>query len=77
MICHTVYLKKDFQKIKKKDRFENLNNKFFNDVYDGYVSIANNNKKRIKRVDANCSKEDVFSQITSIIDTKFKHDLIL
>lgn len=69
--------KKRFPKNKKKDRFENLNNKFFNDVYDGYVSIANNNKKRIKRVDANCSKEDVFSQITSIIDTKFKHDLIL
>ena len=56
----------------------NLSDKpLFNDVYDGYVSIANNNKKRIKRVDANCSKEDVFSQITSIIDTKFKHDLIL
>jgi dTMP kinase len=69
--------KKRFPKNKKKDRFENLNNKFFNDVYDGYVSIASNNKKRIKRVDANCSKEDVFSQITSIIDTKFKHDLIL
>lgn len=69
--------KKRFPKNKKKDRFENLNNKFFNDVYDGYLSIANNNKKRIKRVDANCSKENVFSQITSIIDTKFKHDLIL
>lgn len=64
--------KKRFPKNKKKDRFENLNSKFFNDVYDGYKDIAKKNNTRVKIIDANQSKKDVYDQIIKIIEKKFK-----
>tara|TARA_B100001778_G_C18577384_1_gene625669 strand:+ start:179 stop:811 length:633 start_codon:yes stop_codon:yes gene_type:complete len=65
--------KKRFPKNKRKDRFENLNDKFFNDVYNGYVKLSNSNKKRIKVVDANQSKEKVRNEITNIIVKTFNN----
>ena len=63
--------KKRFPKNKIKDRFENLDNNFFNDVYNGYIKEAAKHKDRIKIVDARASKEHVYSQIINIIDKKF------
>ena len=67
--------KKRFPKNKIKDRFENLDNNFFNDVYNGYIKEAAKHKDRIKIVDARASKEDVYGQIINIIDKKF-YDII-
>jgi len=64
--------KKRFPKNKIKDRFENLDNDFFNDVYNGYLTQAIKHKDRIKIVDARANKEDVCNQIISIIDKKFQ-----
>ena len=67
--------KKRFPKNKKKDRFENLENSFFEDVYKGYKYQLNNNKNRIKRIDANCSKKEVCRQIELALIEKFKNIL--
>ena len=40
--------KNRFPRNKNKDRFENLNDVFFNDVYNGYMKLVSENKKRIK-----------------------------
>ena len=66
---------KRFPKNKKKDRFENLENSFFEDVYKGYKYQLNNNKNRIKRIDANCSKKEVCRQIELALIEKFKNIL--
>ena len=55
--------KNRFPRNKNKDRFENLNDVFFNDVYNGYMRLANENKQRIKSIDANQNKESVQKQI--------------
>ena len=65
--------KKKFPKNKKKDRFENLDNEFFYDVYNGYLELAKSNKKRIKVVDSNQSKEKVCNEIKKIITKTFKN----
>ena len=65
--------KKRFPKNKIKDRFENLDNNFFDDVYNGYRKQAIKYKDRIKVVDARVSKEDVYGQIINIIDKKFNN----
>ena len=65
--------KKRFPKNKKKDRFENLDNEFFYDVYNGYLELAKSNKKRIKVVDSNQSKEKVCNEIKKIITKTFKN----
>jgi len=64
---------KRFPKYKKKDRFENLNNKFFDDVYNGYKKISNQNKSRVKIINASKSKEDVNNQIILELKKKFKN----
>ena len=43
---------KRFPKTKSKDRFENLSDKFFDDVYNGYLKIASSNANRVKKVDS-------------------------
>ena len=65
--------KKRFPKNKKKDRFENLKDSFFEDVYSGYKYQLKNNKNRIKKIDANCDKNEVYSQIISALTKKFKN----
>jgi dTMP kinase len=65
--------KKRFPKNKKKDRFENLKDSFFEDVYSGYKYQLKNNKNRIKKIDANCDKNEVCSQIISALTKKFKN----
>jgi len=65
--------KKRFPKNKIKDRFENLDNNFFDDVYNGYQKQAIKYKDRIKVVDARVSKEEVYGQIINIIDKKFNN----
>ena len=59
--------KKRFPKNKKKDRFENLNDEFFYNVYNGYMELAKSNKKRIKVVDSNQSKDKVCDEIINIL----------
>mgnify|MGYP006104974373 CR=1 FL=1 len=68
--------KKRFPKNKKKDRFENLENSFFEDVYKGYIYQLNNNKSRIKSIDADCSKKEVCDQIKMALKNKFKSFLL-
>lgn len=62
--------KKRFPKNKVKDRFEVLKNNFFIDVYKGYLDIVNKNKSRVKIVDAQKSKKEVYNEIISIINNK-------
>ena len=64
--------KKRFPRNKNKDRFENLNDIFFNDVYNGYMKLANENKKRIKSIDANQSKDSVQKQIIRELASAFE-----
>lgn len=64
--------KKRFPKNKVKDRFENLDNNFFEDVYNGYVKIASSNKSRIKIIDATQDKISVQNDIITEIIKKFK-----
>ena len=64
--------KKRFPKNKKKDRFENLNSMFFDNVYKGYLKQANENKKRIKIINANCDKKEVNNQIILELNKAFK-----
>jgi dTMP kinase len=64
--------KKRFPKSKKKDRFETLDDHFFNDVYKGYLKQVNKNKKRIKKIDANKTKSEVRDQIICEISKCFK-----
>ena len=63
--------KKRFPKNKKKDRFEMLDSKFFNKVYDGYMHQMKQDKNRICVIDANVSKNAVFDQITLLLEKKF------
>ena len=64
--------KERFPKNKKKDRFENLNSMFFDNVYKGYLKQANENKKRIKIINANCDKKEVKNQIILELNKAFK-----
>ena len=64
--------KERFPKNKKKDRFENLNSMFFDNVYKGYLKQANENKKRIKIINANCDKKEVNNQIILELNKSFK-----
>ena len=64
--------KERFPKNKKKDRFENLNSMFFDNVYKGYLKQANENKKRIKIINANCDKKEVNNQIILELNKAFK-----
>ena len=64
--------KQRFPKSKKKDRFETLDDHFFNDVYKGYLKQVNKNKKRIKKIDANKTKSEVRDQIICEISKCFK-----
>ena len=64
--------KERFPKNKKKDRFENLNSMFFDNVYKGYLKQANENKKRIKIIDANCDKKEVNNQIMLELNKAYK-----
>ncbi len=64
--------KKRFPRNKTKDRFENLDNNFFEDVYNGYIKIASSNKKRIKVIDATQDKMSVQKDIIDEIIKKFK-----
>ena len=68
--------KQRFPKNKKKDRFENLQNSFFEDVYEGYKFQLKNNKDRVKKIDANRSKNDVCEQIILALKKKFKNILL-
>ena len=61
-----------FPKSKKKDRFEAIDDHFFNDVYKGYLKQVNKNKKRIKKIDANKTKSEVRDQIICEISKCFK-----
>ena len=51
---------------------ENLNDVFFNDVYNGYMRLANENKQRIKSIDANQNKDSVQKQIIRELVTAFE-----
>ena len=64
--------KERFPKSKTKDRFENLDDQFFEDVYLGYLEILKNNPNRIKNIDSKKNKEEVLKQITDIIKSHFK-----
>ena len=64
--------KERFPKNKKKDRFENLNSMFFDNVYKGYLKQANENKKRIKIINVNCDKKEVNNQIILELNKAFK-----
>ena len=68
--------KQRFPKNKKKDRFENLQNSFFEDVYEGYKFQLKNNKDRVKKIDANRNKNDVCEQIILALKKKFKNILL-
>ena len=68
--------KQRFPKNKKKDRFENLEDSFFEDVYKGYIYQLNENKSRIKCIDSDCSKKKVCDQIKFILENKFKDFLL-
>ena len=64
--------KKRFPESKTKDRFENLDDKFFEDVYSGYLELLKENPDRIKNIDSKRNKEEVLKQITDIILDYFK-----
>ena len=74
IFCDLQYdlAKERFPKNKKKDRFENLNSMFFDNVYKGYLKQANENKKRIKIINANCDKKEVNNQIILELNKAFK-----
>ena len=64
--------KKRFPESKTKDRFENLDDKFFEDVYLGYLELLKKNPDRIKNIDSKRNKEEVLKQITDVIMDCFK-----
>ena len=64
--------KNRFPRNKHKDRFENLNDVFFNDVYNGYMKLVSENKKRIKSIDANQNKDSVQKQIIRELAAAFE-----
>ena len=45
---------------------------FFDNVYKGYLKQANENKKRIKIINANCDKKEVNNQIILELNKAFK-----
>ena len=63
---------KRFPKTKSKDRFENLSDKFFDDVYNGYLKIASSNANRIKKVDSKLPQEEVCAQIINEVSKLLK-----
>ncbi len=63
---------KRFPKTKSKDRFENLSDKFFDDVYNGYLKIASSNANRVKKVDSKLPLEDVCTQIINEVSKLLK-----
>ena len=63
---------KRFPKTKSKDRFENLSDKFFDDVYNGYLKIASSNVNRVKKVDSKLSQEEVCAQIINEVSKLLK-----
>ena len=63
---------KRFPKTKSKDRFENLSDKFFDDVYNGYLKIASSNANRVKKVDSKLPQEEVCTQIINEVSKLLK-----
>ena len=63
---------KRFPKTKSKDRFENLPDKFFDDVYNGYLKIASSNANRVKKVDSKLPQEEVCTQIINEVSKLLK-----
>ena len=63
---------KRFPKTKSKDRFENLSDKFFDDVYNGYLKIASSNAGRIKKVNSKLPQEEVCTQIINEVSKLLK-----
>ena len=63
---------KRFPKTKSKDRFENLSDKFFDDVYNGYLKIASSNTNRVKKVDSKLPQEEVCTQIINEVSKLLK-----
>ena len=63
---------KRFPKTKSKDRFENLSDKFFDDVYNGYLKIASSNANRVKKVDSKLPQEEVCIQIINEVSKLLK-----
>ena len=64
--------KKRFPKSKTKDRFENLDDKFFEDVYLGYLNILKSDPDRVKNIDSKRNQKEVLEQIITIILESFK-----
>ena len=52
----------------KKDRIESAGNSFFQKVRNGYLELANQNKDRIKVVDASMTIDTIHKHIVKIID---------
>ena len=63
---------KRFPNTKSKDRFENLSDKFFDDVYNGYLKIASSNANRVKKVDSKLPQEEVCIQIINEVSKLIK-----
>ena len=63
---------KRFPKTKSKDWFENLSDKFFDDVYNGFLKIASSNANRIKKVDSKLPQEEVCAQIINEVSKLLK-----
>ena len=63
---------KRFPKTKLKDRFENLSDKFYDDVYNGYLKIANSNTSRVKKVDSKLTQVEVCNQIINEVSKLLK-----
>ena len=70
-LSHELAIKR-FPKTKSKDRFENLSDKFFDDVYNGYLKIANSNTSRVKKVDSRLSQEEVCNLIINEVSKLLK-----
>ena len=70
-LSHELAIKR-FPKTKSKDRFENLSDKFFDDVYNGYLKIANSNSSRVKKVDSRLSQEEVCNLIINEVSKLLK-----
>lgn len=59
-------------KIKSPDRFESLNQSFFKRVRMGYLTIATEEPKRFKIIDASQSENEVFEDIIDLLKKYIK-----
>jgi len=55
----------------EEDRMEDAEQRFFQNIYDGFLSIANNEPKRFTRIDGMLSITEIHNHIWEILTSRF------